>query len=536
MKRERIPRRRGLVANSAQIQSDTTPDLYNGRTEILERLQPTLEGPDKFKNCEGRTSICGDEAACWRLPNNTSKCVCPHDLSTPTDDLRCPIRFTVPLTEARPIHINVIPPPGNATNSTGALLVPKQVEERHHEKVAGMIGVLIACLVLIGIVAVIFCLWRRKCYSKKVERKTLDLTPLNLKKSLLLPNKYIANPQYFGCTPPEVPILRRDHLVFLYDVGEGCFGKVYKGELCHGDRTEIVAVKVLKDSASREAEDDFMREVEIMSTFRHDNILSLIGVVLRDSSNSPWMVFEYMPYGDLAEVLRANSRQFSSCSIAGLEPLTKDSLYWIAVQIASGMTYLSAQRFVHRDLACRNCLVGADLVVKIADFGMSRDVYTCDYYKIGGSRMLPVRWMSPESVMYGRFTLESDVWSFGVVLWEVYSYGKQPYYGHNNEEVVKLILQGIMLIPPEDCPPFICKIMSECWKSESRDRLKFPEILERLEKGREIMEMPEKGSLPRPPQGPVAIRSLDLLDSEGYLVPAPTQPQEYLQPLPPFSV
>lgn len=99
------------------------------------------------------------------------------------------------------------------------------------------------------------------------------------------------------------------------------------------------------------------------------------------------------------------------------------------------MTYLSAQRFVHRDLACRNCLVGSGLVVKIADFGMSRDIYTCDYYKIGGSRLLPVRWMSPESVIYGRFTLETDIWSFGVVLWEVFSYGKQPYYGHTNEEV-----------------------------------------------------------------------------------------------------
>lgn len=155
-------------------------------------------------------------------------------------------------------------------------------------------------------------------------------------------------------------------------------------------------------------------------------------------------------------------------------------------------------------------------------------------FKIGGSRMLPVRWMSPESVLYGRFTLESDVWSFGVVLWEIYSYGKQPYYGHNNEEVVKLILQGIMLIPPEDCPTFICEIMSNCWKSEARDRCKFSDIIEKLENEEKFYDKCEIVNLPRPPQGPISIRSPNGdLDTEGYLVPAVTQPREYLQPLPP---
>lgn len=173
----------------------------------------------------------------------------------------------------------------------------------------------------------------------------------------------------------DLKILREifiDIYLFLYFLS---------GELCHGDSKEIVAVKVLKDSASRDAEDDFMREVETMSAFRHDNILSLIGVVQRDAVNGPWMVFEYMPYGDLNDVLRSNSRQLKN-QIPGLEPLNRHSLHYITVQIAAGMTYLSAQRFVHRDLACRNCLVGLDLVVKIADFGMSRDVYTCDYYKV----------------------------------------------------------------------------------------------------------------------------------------------------------
>lgn len=197
------------------------------------------------------------------------------------------------------------------------------------------------------------------------------------------------------------------------------------------------------------------------------------------------------------------------------------------------------------------------MVVKIADFGMSRDIYTCDYYKIGGSRLLPVRWMSPESVIYGRFTLETDIWSFGVVLWEVFSYGKQPYYGHTNEEVrnkefttyiqifmmhfvrrhsfqvVTLILQGIMLIPPEECPPVICEIMRDCWKTDPRERIKFPDILDRLEKADKLI--PQE-TLPRPPQGPVTIRTPDVLDPDGYLLPAPMTPREYLQALPTLAV
>lgn len=112
-------------------------------------------------------------------------------------------------------------------------------------------------------------------------------------------------------------------------------------------------------------------------------------------------------------------------------------------------------------------------------------------FQIGGSRLLPVRWMSPESVVYGRFTLESDIWSYGVVLWEIYSYGKQPYYGHSNEEVVKLILDGVMLIPPLECPSVIIELMKNCWKTEPRHRITFPNICDKLELAFESMEQIE---------------------------------------------
>ncbi|KAG5892980.1 hypothetical protein JTB14_015024 [Gonioctena quinquepunctata] len=318
---------------------------------------------------------------------------------------------------------------------------------------------------------------------------------------------------------------------------------IFSGELLSGDGDllRIVAIKVLKDTANKEAEEDFLREVEIMSAFRHPNILSLLGVVLKDDNVNPMMVFEFMPHGDLAELLRFQRRTFS-CEKEAPE-LKKKDLLSISLQIAKGMKYLASQRFVHRDLACRNCLVAEGPVVKIADFGMSRDVYTCDYYKIGGSRLLPVRWMSPESVVYGRFTLESDIWSYGVVLWEIYSFGKQPYYGHTNEEVVKLILDGIMLIPPEDCPTLICDLMKNCWKTEPRHRIVFPNICERLEEAHEnekklaefsyetesTMKPGGNKSLPRPPPLPL-LGQFDLLDKQGYLIPNEVkEPPAYLE-------
>lgn len=220
------------------------------------------------------------------------------------------------------------------------------------------------------------------------------------------------------------------------------------------------------------------------------------------------------------------------------------------------MEYLAAQRFVHRDLACRNCLVGDDLVVKIADFGMSRDVYTSDYYRMAGNRPMPIRWMSPESIHYQIFTLESDVWSYGIVLWEIYSLGKQPYYGHNNDGARKLILQGIMLIPPEHCPTFVCELMRACWRSDSKDRINFEDICIKLQEvynsgGWDESTAPEENranenwvmssnvqsnknsgeSVGQTAPGIELVQQSEQTDSQGYLVPLPPTYREYLTAL-----
>lgn len=230
------------------------------------------------------------------------------------------------------------------------------------------------------------------------------------------------------------------------------------------------------------------------------------------------MVFEYMEWGDLAGVLRG--------SRGGGRPgpnLNEPALLHVALQVARGMQYLASRRFVHRDLAARNCLVGCNLAVKIADFGMSRDVYTCDYYKMGGERPMPVRWMSPESIVYARFTHESDVWSYGVVLWEIYSRGKQPFYGHNNDGATRLILQGIVLVPPEDCPRFAGDLMRACWEADPRDRISFHEICSKLEIAAGNRVESVQTGLPRPPTSPTP------QDSAGYLIPARQPAVDYLK-------
>ena len=261
-----------------------------------------------------------------------------------------------------------------------------------------------------------------------------------------------------------------------------------------------VAVKTLKEEHSTEGLDDFVREAKLMFNFDHPNIVKILGVCVDDMPY--YMLFEYMDKGDLAQFLRASASSLQRRTMNPLdgrprsrtestlsdEPpaLSVDQLADICRQIACGMEYLSKNNHVHRDLACRNCLVKScdgweqttsGYFIKIGDFGMSQNLYTSDYYRVRGQAVLPVRWMSPEAVIYGKFSTDSDVWSFGVVMWEVFSFAMQPYYGTSNEEVTEAIRRHKILSKPADCPNRMYEIMKNCWSLQPKMRPGFDELV-----------------------------------------------------------
>ncbi|XP_074539139.1 high affinity nerve growth factor receptor isoform X1 [Halichoeres trimaculatus] len=300
-------------------------------------------------------------------------------------------------------------------------------------------------------------------------------------------SSFVENPQYFCGIIKEkdmcVQHIKRQDIVLKWELGEGAFGKVYLAEcanLSPDNDKMLVAIKTLKD-ANESTRQDFQREAELLTVLQHQHIVRFYGVCTDGEPLA--MVFEYMRHGDLNRFLRAHgpdARILEETKMPPLGQLTLPQMLHIAAQIASGMVYLASLHFVHRDLATRNCLVGEGLVVKIGDFGMSRDIYSTDYYRVGGRTMLPIRWMPPESIMYRKFTTESDIWSFGVVLWEIFTYGKQPWYQLSNSEAIECITQGRELERPRTCPKEVHLLMQGCWQREPQQRMVIKDIHSRL--------------------------------------------------------
>ncbi|XP_034443234.1 NT-3 growth factor receptor-like [Hippoglossus hippoglossus] len=300
----------------------------------------------------------------------------------------------------------------------------------------------------------------------------------------------IENPQYFrhghNCNKPTTYVqhIKRRDIVLKRELGEGAFGKVFLAECYNLSLTKdkmLVAIKTLKDPTLA-ARKDFQREAELLTNLQHEHIVKFYGVCV--DGDPLIMVFEYMKHGDLNKFLRAHGPD--AIILVDGQPLQTNGelglsqMLNIASQIAAGIIYLASQHFVHRDLATRNCLVGNGMLVKIGDFGMSRDIYSTDYYRVGGHTMLPIRWMPPESIMYRKFTTESDVWSFGVILWEIFTYGKQPWFQLANNEVIECITQGRALECPWLCPKEIYDIMLGCWQREPQQRFNIKDIQKML--------------------------------------------------------
>uniref|UniRef100_A0A3Q2UBQ3 Tyrosine-protein kinase receptor n=1 Tax=Fundulus heteroclitus TaxID=8078 RepID=A0A3Q2UBQ3_FUNHE len=289
-----------------------------------------------------------------------------------------------------------------------------------------------------------------------------------------------VNPEYFSAAEMYVPDeweVAREKISLCRELGQGSFGMVYEG-VAKGvvkDEPETrVAVKTVNESASMRERIEFLNEASVMKEFNCHHVVRLLGVV---SQGQPTLVImELMTRGDLKSYLRSlrpkEQQQFSCLS---LPPLKK--MLQMAGQIADGMAYLNANKFVHRDLAARNCMVAEDFTVKIGDFGMTRDIYETDYYRKGGKGLLPVRWMSPESLKDGVFTTNSDVWSFGVVLWEIATLAEQPYQGLSNEQVLRFVMEGGLLEKPQNCPDMLFELMRMCWQFNPKMRPSFVEII-----------------------------------------------------------
>ena len=242
-----------------------------------------------------------------------------------------------------------------------------------------------------------------------------------------------------------------------------------------------VAVKKLKDESQSSTREAFEKEIKFMSRLSHRNVIRLLAVCLK---GTPFIVMEYMEEGDLNQFLK--KRQFSSTPSDYSNTLDVRGLVDIATQIASGMEYLATMKFIHRDLATRNCLVGKNLTVKIADFGMSQNLYSAYYFRMKGRAVLPIRWMAYEC-FYGRFSIKSDVWAYGVTIWEVFTLGqRQPFKEWTDQEVIENAVkpsrggESEKLEKPELCPPELYHLMTQCWCHDSAHRPDFTEICEIL--------------------------------------------------------
>ncbi|XP_072220857.1 ALK tyrosine kinase receptor [Leuresthes tenuis] len=362
---------------------------------------------------------------------------------------------------------------------------------------------LIAALLLV--VSGVMIMYRRKhteLQSIQLELQSPDCKLSKLRASTIMTD-YNPNYCFAGKTASvndlkEVP---RRNISLTRGLGHGAFGEVYEGVAVGipGEPSPLqVAVKTLPEVCSEQDELDFLMEALIISKFSHQNIVRCIGVSLQAMPR--FILLELMTGGDLKSFLRETRPRLEQPS-----SLTMVDLLNVARDIAKGCQYLEENQFIHRDIAARNCLLtckGPGRVAKIGDFGMARDIYRASYYRKGGRAMLPVKWMPPEAFMEGIFTSKTDIWSFGVLLWEIFSLGYMPYPSRSNQEVLEFVTNGGRMDPPKNCPGPVYRIMTQSWQHQPEDRPNFSTILERIDY---CLQDPDVVNMPLPVEyGPVS--------------------------------
>ncbi|XP_051964672.1 tyrosine-protein kinase ABL2-like isoform X3 [Xyrauchen texanus] len=272
-------------------------------------------------------------------------------------------------------------------------------------------------------------------------------------------------PTVYGVSPiHDKWEMERTDITMKHKLGGGQYGEVYVGVWKKYNLT--VAVKTLKEDTMEVEE--FLKEAAVMKEVKHPNLVQLLGVCTLEPPF--YIVTEYMPHGNLLDYLRECDREQVNAVV----------LLYMATQISSAMEYLEKKNFIHRDLAARNCLVGENHMVKVADFGLSR-LMTGDTYTAHAGAKFPIKWTAPESLAYNTFSIKSDVWAFGVLLWEIATYGMSPYPGIDLSQVYDLLEKGYRMEQPEGCPPKVYELMRACWQWSPLDRPSFAEIHQAFE-------------------------------------------------------
>ncbi|XP_076635362.1 anaplastic lymphoma kinase isoform X1 [Colletes latitarsis] len=428
---------------------------YGSRDLMHVHFQPAIShGPGEVFIIPA-ISGCGCDFRCVALDQylNETKCLCPPGWLLSNDSRSC-----------------VMADDSKVTHRTFMILL-----------VAVSIGLLIAfttvCLLLYNRYQSRKALLRRR---QVMFGNGTELTSLRAVSDTMMtefnPNYEFAGNLYSFKDLPQIP---HEYINLGKPLGQGAFGQVFQG-VYRCNEEHPVAVKTIPSSSIFEpgpqTEADFMMEALIMSKFNHPNIVHFIGVSF--DKNPKYIVLELLAGGNLKNFLREERPRADRPT-----SLTMLDLILCGYDVANGCKYMEEARFIHRDIAARNCLLtckGPGRIVKIADFGMAKDIYRSEYYRKGGTTMLPIKWMPPESFLDGIFTTKTDVWAFGVLLWEIMSFGYMPYTGCTNRETISMVTSGGRLEKPVGCPDPIYGIMNNCWRPRPEDRPSFATIVERL--------------------------------------------------------
>ena len=294
-------------------------------------------------------------------------------------------------------------------------------------------------------------------------------------------------------TRDEAPkMVEWDNISILTNIGEGQFGDVFLAETIGIDAVELgcadtkatrilVAIKTLKGNYSAGLKTQFEKEIKFMARLDNDNVIRLLGIC---NKGTPFIMIEYMKNGDLHMFLKKHyhpeiGKDTDTADIQVDIPI----LLYMGLQVANGMRYLASIDFIHRDLAARNCLVGEDYIVKVADFGMTQSLYNTSYFRMRGTALVPIRWMAPES-FFGRFSTKTDVWSYGVTLWEIFTLCRQqPYEDISDEDLVYSAQKAqdrVHLKRPPLATDEVFNIMKKCWTYDENQRPNFDSVYDQL--------------------------------------------------------